>query len=488
MKNLFVLSLLFLLMACGKESVEPFSLSPNLSEKGVLTPYLTDKIDYAKAVKIAQQAPTRFEGEFTKGFTKTVVQGEPIISQGIITKSGTASVDTLLYVFNYAEGGYAVVPTLEVESDLIAYIEEGTFNIQDTLTDDLSRFLVSMMMDYQKMMVAQYEKEQTTTKGELRPDPKKGPIGPKCLDVVLASGMNYNFGEPTAEAEIQSRGDEYYKKYGCYLPMRYTDHEAKYLGPLLTTAWGQGKPYNWQSKKIGTDYSKTGCVALAMAQIMVYHAHPAKYPSTILNFGITSAFRTYVGKNTNLEAMKKIKDLNTQGSSAAKDNVSRFIAIIGYMLNNDWGVDETAAYDEDVPKVFNNIGYATPPPRDYNSADIVSNLGSGMPVYTSGIRDGNKGHAWVVDGYKREYYTEAYYYYFFGANGAYHGRRRQDAIVRNYNDLFLHCNYGWSGSANGYYYEGVFNTSNVHERTGTDGNAGRYYKYDLTIVPNIKPI
>lgn len=54
MKNLFLLSFLFLLLACGKESAESLPLSPSLPEKGVLTPYFTDEIDYAKALKIAQ--------------------------------------------------------------------------------------------------------------------------------------------------------------------------------------------------------------------------------------------------------------------------------------------------------------------------------------------------------------------------------------------------------------------------------------------------
>lgn len=485
MKNLFLLPLLFVLLACSKESAESLPLSPSLPEKGVLTPYFTDEIDYAKALKIAQQAPARFGGEFTKGFTKTVLSGEPIVSQGSLTKSGGASIDTLMYVFNYVEGGYAVVPTLEVESDLIAYIEEGTFNIQDTLTDDLSRFLVSMMMDYQKSVVATYN--TPATKGMLRLDPKKSPIGPKCRDVVLAGGMNCNFGEPTADGEIQSRGDEYYKKFGCYLPVRYTDHEEKYLGPLLTTTWGQDAPYNAQTPKIGTKNALAGCVAIAVTQIMVYNAHPAKYPSTILNFGITSAFRTYVGKNTNLVSMKKIKDLNTQGSSAARDNVSRFIAMIGYMLDNDWGVESTGAKDKEVPKVFNNMGYGVGPLIPYDGLKTEVSLNGGRPVYITGWRTLTKGHAWVVDGYKSEDYTEEFYYYYFGSDGSYHGRRRQSNVVTSYNHIYFHHNFGWSGGANGYYLDGVFDTSRRYEATGGEIDGSKKYE-KIQIIPTIVKI
>lgn len=482
MKNLFLLPLLFVLLACGKESTESLPLSPSLSEKGVLTPYFTDEIDYAKALKIAQQAPARFGGEFTKGFTKTVLSGEPIVSQGPLTKSGGASIDTLMYVFNYVEGGYAVVPTLEVESDLIAYIEEGTFNIQDTLTDDLSRFLVSMMMDYQKSVVATYN--TPATKGMLRLDPKKSPIGPKCRDVVLAGGMNCNFGEPTADGEIQSRGDEYYKKFGCYLPVRYTDHEEKSIGPLLTTTWGQRDPYNAQAKKIDGEYAKAGCVAIAVSQIMVYNEHPTTFPSSMLSLPLTAEFQRYVGKPTRLSAMKKIKDLTIENTSAARDNVSRFIAMIGYMLKNDWGVGSTGAKDKEVPKVFNNMGYAVGPLIPYNGKTTEAALNGYRALYITGWRNWLKGHAWVLDGYKSEDYTEELYYYYFGPDGSYHGRRRQSNVVTSYNHTYFHHNFGWSGGANGYYLDGVFDTSMRYEATG--GDIDESYKYGrVEIIPTI---
>lgn len=487
MKNLFLLLFLFILLACGKEDSESVSSStqPTFPDNETLIPYQTERIDYKRALSIAQAAPTRFGGEFTKGVTKTVLQGEPIVSQVISTKSDNTQIDTLMYIFNYAEGGYAVIPTLDIESDLIAYIEEGEFNIQDTVTDDLSRFLVSLMMDYQQSVVATYN--TSVTKGMLRPDPRKDPIGPKCRNVVLAGGMNYNFGEPTAEAEVQSRGDEYYKTYGCYLPMRYTDHEEKYLGPLLTTTWGQGDPYNAQTKLIGNTRAKTGCVAMAVAQIMVYHGNPAKYPSTILNFEVPSAFR-YVGMNTSLAAMKKIKDLKTQGSFAARDHISRFIAVIGYMLKNDWGVGSTGAKDKEVPKVFNNMGYGAGGLLSYNGIATEASLNSGEPVYITGWEKYLiSGHAWVVDGYKTEDYTEEFYYYYFGPDGAYHGRRRQSNVGTSYTHIYFHHNFGWSGNANGYYIDGVFDTSKVYEATGDEIQDNDVYSR-IEIIPNITAI
>lgn len=486
MKNRFLLPVLFILLACGKESSEPLPLSLPSTENGILTPYITDEIDYPKALKIAQQAPTRFGGEFTKSVHKTVLTGEPIITNGFTTKSGNASIDTLMYVFNYAEGGYAVVPTLEVESDLIAYVETGEFTIQDTLTDDLSRFLVSMMMDYQKSVVAQYEKERIATKASLRP---YGAIdGPKCQDVLRGGGLNYNFGEPTrTPEEVGRKGDDYYKTSGCYLEMRYTDYTEQYLGPLLTTTWGQGDPYNAQTPKIGVSQTKTGCVATAVTQIMVYHAHPTTFPSSMLSLPLTAEFQGYVGKNTSLKSLRGYKTIKPDSYPPPRINASRFIAMIGYMLKNDWGVGSTGAKDKEVPKVFNNMGYGVGPLIPYNGTKTEASLNCSQPVYITGWRTLTKGHAWVADGYKIERSTREQYIYFFDEYGNYHNRRLLHPGSSNNRTIYFHHNFGWDGICNGYYLDGIFDTSRVYESTGSTSSDVLVYK-KVEIIPTIVKI
>lgn len=489
MKNLFLLLFLFILLACGKEDSESVSSStqPTFPDNETLIPNQTERIDYKRALSIAQAAPTRFGGEFTKGVTKTVLQGEPIVSQVISTKSDNTQIDTLMYIFNYAEGGYAVIPTLDIESDLIAYIEEGEFNIQDTVTDDLSRFLVSLMMDYQKSVLAKYTQDTLATKAELvRPSGRSE--GPMCTRIEISSNRFYDFGDPVPPpSEAYRDGIKYYKTRGCYMPMRSVNSYHKYHGPLLTTSWGQRDPYNAQAKLIGNTRAKTGCVAMAVAQIMVYHGNPAKYPSTILNFEVPSAFHRYVGMNTSLAAMKKIKDLNTQGSFAARDHISRFIAIIGYMLKNDWGVGSTSAKDKEVPKVFNNMGYGAGGLLSYNGIATEASLNGNEPVYITGWdKYLISGHAWVVDGYKIENYKETEYIYYFDANCGYNGRgMTADGLsIRN---IYFHHNFGWSGGANGYYIDGVFDTSKRYEATGGEIQDNDVYSR-IEIIPNITAI
>ena len=54
----------------------------------------------------------------------------------------------------------------------------------------------------------------------------------------------------------------------------------EFLGPLMTTTWGQRKPYNDSVRFEGcptAGTAPTGCVATAMAQVMKFHEFPANY-------------------------------------------------------------------------------------------------------------------------------------------------------------------------------------------------------------------
>ena len=72
---------------------------------------------------------------------------------------------------------------------------------------------------------------------------------------------------------IESVNDVIEKSKGIIAPIVRTNNHRRSagVGPLMTTKWGQGKPYNNKCRLTfnGKEYSlATGCVATAMAQIM----------------------------------------------------------------------------------------------------------------------------------------------------------------------------------------------------------------------------
>ncbi len=97
------------------------------------------------------------------------------------------------------------------------------------------------------------------------------------------------------------------------------------------------------------------------------------------------------------------------------------------------------------------------------------------------------GHAWVCDGYvKRE---RSYITYDVDAN--------EIADSGKEHEYYLHCNWGWDGKRNGYFFDGVFDAE--HESTevketpkyefqSTDGgNSSLYFQYNIENILDIHP-
>ena len=110
---------------------------------------------------------------------------------------------------------------------------------------------------------------------------------------------------------------------------------------------------------------------------------------------------------------------------------------IGVKYNYN-GSGETFATPKKVKKYLEKIGCSV---SKYNSlsknveSKIQSSLSSGKPVFIAALdHDAFKrgGHAWVFDGY---------------------GKRPSDE------HCFLHCNFGWAGTSNGWYYYKLFKKS-----------------------------
>ncbi|MDR1759709.1 MAG: C10 family peptidase, partial [Fibrobacter sp.] len=85
----------------------------------------------------------------------------------------------------------------------------------------------------------------------------------------------------------------------------------------------------------------------------------------------------------------------------------------------------------------------------------------------------DKCHAWVIDGYL----TKELKY-------------KAQIGMRVYNmvssENYLHHNWGWNGSDNGYYASGIFNTNIVPDfESNTKAGEPYNYQYKVKVVPNI---
>ncbi|WP_373816040.1 C10 family peptidase, partial [Porphyromonas loveana] len=153
----------------------------------------------------------------------------------------------------------------------------------------------------------------------------------------------------------------------------------------------------------------------------------------------------------------------------------------------------TSSTDKKARKAFQRLGYTNVPRiEDFSKSKVEESLSNNSPVYIGGYRKNfdllfisipYKGHAWVIDGtLERESQTRYYNY-----NG-------ELVTTLTNRQSYFHCNWGWAGDSNGFFYKDVFNAS-VGPLFYDNGDYGHpiwtdntlFYKYDLDIIRNIKP-
>ena len=135
---------------------------------------------------------------------------------------------------------------------------------------------------------------------------------------------------------------------------------------------------------------------------------------------------------------------------------------------------------------LSSFGYETAPYfSGFSNSIVISSLDDLSPVIIRGGNSDGNGHAWLIDGYKYTKSRETYYkrnvnsqlwlidYYY---------------VIDNY---YLHMNYGWNNSANGYYLSlsHVKSGGNLNYSVDTDVVSvfsGQGYEQDMGLVYNIK--
>ena len=296
--------------------------------------------------------------------------------------------DTLAYVFNFGDSsGFVIVSNdKRVEIPLFAFTEKGSLLNGKTDNPGLALFLERL----------------------------EGYV----LNSIAKSGKN---DEKKEVMTVAQRG-----------PIYYLIGARPIVNPLVSVAWGQGKPFNnnvgGQCNNNGTGNNKyqAGCVATAIAQIMSYW----KYPTNL--GGITYNWTT-------LNNYKKNDDFNQ--SSTATTMVADLFQRIGTGVNMQYGcyksetVPPEAAINFLIKPSTGFTLYSNPSNakfRNYDNMFVQMALQDYGPLLAV---DNSAGHAWVIDGM-------AYIYV--------------PITPDPYKIYYVHNNWGFNEEDDGYYLEGVF--------------------------------
>ena len=226
----------------------------------------------------------------------------------------------------------------------------------------------------------------------------------------------------TAEDEITSQ----WTAYTTNNPTILNTRGGRDVDPLLTALWNQDNPYNAMCPEDpagpgGRVY--VGCVSTAMSLIMHYWRYP------LSGSGEHSYYKYPYGT---LTANFGEADYNWDGmTDVINDKFIWEIAEIGYhgavSVDMMFGPDGSGAYSNDVPYAMSTYFNYQNSVQHISKSNYTTSAWEGMietelnndrPIYYSG-QSTDGGHAFVLDGYQ-------------GSN-------------------YYHFNFGWSGSANGYY-------------------------------------
>jgi len=216
-------------------------------------------------------------------------------------------------------------------------------------------------------------------------------------------------------------------KWDEILANRFAPATGDSVGPLLTTTWDQGWPYNAfcpVDNNGSGGHCYTGCVATAYGQIMNYHNYPPKgignLTYTDLQGHLLSADfdSTYYNWNEMPSSLLP-SDTNYQA-------VAELLYHCGVGSNSQYFQGATTGYYVEEP-LLNFFDYAYSSLKyvfrnSFNQTQwdsiLTSELNQNRPIYYTASST-SAGHAFVCDGYN--------------------------------NSGYFHFNVGWGGSANGYY-------------------------------------
>ena len=207
------------------------------------------------------------------------------------------------------------------------------------------------------------------------------------------------------------------------------------VGPLLKTKWWQTNPFNYYFDTMALADNKryAGCTTIAIAQWLTY----LKNRSLSFYFNIPST-------TTWTQIENEVFSSSTTSSNI--NETERYTASMIKQIADDMGVvylgnKGTMASSAKAKKYLeNHLGYSVDKDNGGRNAarlrKIVNSLNNNKPVFISAISGLVEGHSWIIDGYMKNENTE---------NGC--------------QDYLVHCNFGWGGSNDGWYFLNVLDSS-----------------------------
>lgn len=473
--NAFILSFPLLLLFSCTASLFP-DLHSDLKDLDA-APYSTH-IPIEKARQTVQDALDAMALQTKAGVGRTITEGYLMDRSRMTKAAAEAPGDTIppYYVFNFADDqGYALASVDSRMSPILCIIDQGHFSPDSALTNPGQIALLSRIETDYRMALGL---------------PIEGPDGELMEAEQYATDLNIPLTLMEYEGTDPGGLDNGHTGEGGYQWIEY-DPVATYYGTGLSTCWDQWAPFYNYMPIIDNTRCPAGCVTIAVAQLMNYHGKDVTLDSYFVDWDIINTIGQY----------------GNEGSLSALEMIANFVYKAAVAMDANITPTKTGIYGWKVPGFLSSLGYTSGGTQvDYDDEALKTELANDFPVLGEGYAlripiqilgitvnyNYDEGHEWVYDKYLTlTTKTEKLL-----------GSRVLETMY-SYEHL-VHCNLGWGGWKNGYYYFGSYNTNlgpaypsngfvsfnnngNVTKSEPTDNGVPDHYQFLLKMTTGIRP-
>lgn len=391
-----------------------------IPEKGLSPPTALDPKANALIAK-AVEAKNFFYPKNSRS-TSTDASVDYIVKQG-----SRSEADTVLSVVNFADNqGFVILTDKKDSPDIIAVSDKGNIDINNIDNPSLKLFV---------------DNAAEALAGK--------PVKPN--DTIIENPMDLRMYE-----DVITR-DTIYN-----------------IEPMISVMWGQGSPYNRFCPIIGNFRTYTGCGPIAVAQVMTHYRYPNSFVWD-LDGTTTTIPLDWTMINKHVTSGVGVLPGECNDDTATHNVIGKLVRKIGQVMGVNYTADGTSTYLTEIRRTLSHYGYnATYIPTKPNPEKINFD-GSSIWILGGNSNQAGRdsGHAFIVDGRKYiRYHQEGH---IIDPNIIPPQVIEIVNVSTTYFD-YIHINWGWDGLANGYYYNGSYNSADPYEYDAPEYGVG-YYNY-----------
>ena len=488
----FWLIAIILIISCN--SIVDASINSEPAIAGIMAKLNTSsRISQNEASKIADMFMRSYAGRAMPLTKSAESNTKRVSSSATIREDG----QDLMYVFNYEDGGFVIVGSTRNYYPILAYSDKGSFDLQDDMGP------VDVWLDETKVSIKNSDSLDEATKAQMQTlwSRYDGTFVDPAQELLAARRpQTRSVGEDSCWAEIERLQAQYGDEGWTFLPLSFVEDlfddlglsndyaticnnasqnysalnetvigyrypAVNQVGPLLSTEWHQGSPFN----SLCPNQYPAGSADVALGQIMKYQ----ELPDTLVWNGTTIQWSDIpVSPNTTPnkipQLMARLGQLFNESYSSSGTSTMLAYVLSGVMQVNCIlsSLNSEAAYRA---KVYNDH----------------------IPVLMYGTKTSyilSENHMWVCDGVRQAVYNQLQFYTENQPNGEGHfyqgmytydnpGLLGQQVGTPIYT---YHMNWGLQGGA----YNGWFSSNYSYSSPiNYNENRSNYYLSENPLLP-----